>query len=36
LSDYNDVDVTEQVSLVYCHMATLSNGVLDNTAYAML
>jgi hypothetical protein len=36
LSDYNDPDVTEQVALVYCHMAVLTSGTLDNTAYSML
>jgi hypothetical protein len=35
-SSYNDADVTEQVSLVYCHMSTLTSSTLNNTAYAML
>lgn len=36
LSDYNDPDVTEQVSLVYGHMSPLTSSTLNNTDYNML
>lgn len=36
LSSYNDVDVTQQIALVYAHQAVLTNATLDNTAYSML